>query len=715
MGKHARLPASDAAPETAAAAVHRIHRPQTRYYAFLSYSHKDQAMADWLHRELERFRVPRSLAGHLTDNGVIPKRLKPIFRDRHELAAADDLGEEIREALASSRFLIVLCSPDAAKSRWTNAEIEAFKRSHPEGFVLAAVVAGEPFASDIPGRESEESFPPALTQKYDRRGRPTGKRAEPLAADLREAGDGRRIGFLKLVAGMLGVGLDELVRRETTYRHRRLAWLAAASLGGMAVTSTLAITAIQARDAARDQRREAEGLVAFMLGDLKDKLEPIGRLAALDGVGQRVLAYYSKQDASELSDAGLLQRSQALSLTAQVAYQRMDLETAQQLYRQAMQGTAEAIRRNPDDPQRLYDHAQNVFWIGDIARDLGRSDQAEAAYREYKRLADRMMSLEPDNLRWRMEGLYARLNIGIVLRNQRRFAEAARQFSETLGPMQALASIDPKNSEYQQHTSAFLAWSADAESDLGQLDSAIRLRERQISFLRRLLAGGEPNAALRSELIPAHQGLAILYVSTGQSERGIDQLRRALAEADRLLPIEPDNLFWKGLATQARLELAKTLLSLGRSAEADKEARAGCRLAAQVHDRDQGASWRHLQTNCLTLRSRLELELGGAADASRLAELALASARAERSEDSTRVRYRVAAILRHIGDIRRRMGDTGGAMVAWAAALAELPTNVPERPWEMHERAEILSRLGRADDARPIVQRLEAIGYQRTI
>ena len=38
-----------------------------------------------------------------------------------------------------------------------------------------------------------------------------------------KTGDGRRIGFLKLVAGMLGVGLDDLVQRETTRRQRRLA------------------------------------------------------------------------------------------------------------------------------------------------------------------------------------------------------------------------------------------------------------------------------------------------------------------------------------------------------------------------------------------------------------------------------------------------------------------------------------------------------------
>ncbi len=206
MVKLAQLPANDGAPPAAAADVHHIVRPQVRYYAFLSYSHKDSELADWLHRELEDFRVPHALAGKLTANGVVPRRLKPVFRDQHELAAADDLGDEIRGALASSQFLVVLCSPDAARSRWTNAEIEEFKRTRPDGCVLAAIASGEPFASEMPGREAEECFPPALRQKFDRRGRPTGKRAEPLAADLRDDGEGRRIGFLKLVAGMLGVG-----------------------------------------------------------------------------------------------------------------------------------------------------------------------------------------------------------------------------------------------------------------------------------------------------------------------------------------------------------------------------------------------------------------------------------------------------------------------------------------------------------------------------
>ena len=380
MAKLARLPRLDRSAEGEPEI--RVPRLRTRFYAFLSYSHKDKDLADWLHRELEKFRVPHALAGKLTANGVVPRRLTPIFRDQHDLSAGGDLADEIKAALAASQFLVVLCSPTAAKSRWTNQEIESFKRTRPEGCVLAAVAAGEPFASEIPGREEEECFPPALRYKYDRRGHQTAKRADPLAADFRDVGEGRRLAFLKLVAGMLGVGLDELVRREQTRHQRNLAYVAAASIAGMAVTSTLAVTALQARNEARDQRREAEGLVAFMLGDLRAKLEPIGRLDALDGVGSRVLAYYSKQDTSQLPDEALVQRSQALNMMGEVAFNRGDLKQAKGLYQQAMAGTAEALRRSPDDASRIYDHAQNVFYVGEVARFAGHPAEAEADWRE---------------------------------------------------------------------------------------------------------------------------------------------------------------------------------------------------------------------------------------------------------------------------------------------------------------------------------------------
>src|SRR3954464_6494526 len=110
MTKLARLPADDRAP-AGDADVGRTPRLRTRYYAFLSYSHNDKELADWLHRELEAFRVPHSLAGKLTANGVVPHRLTPVFRDQHDLSAGGELGDEIKAALAASQFLVALCSP----------------------------------------------------------------------------------------------------------------------------------------------------------------------------------------------------------------------------------------------------------------------------------------------------------------------------------------------------------------------------------------------------------------------------------------------------------------------------------------------------------------------------------------------------------------------------------------------------------------------------
>ena len=697
-----RLELSSASAGTTAAANAALAH---HYFAFLSYSHADSAEADWLHQELERFRVPSTLAGRLTANGVIPKRLTPIFRDRHELAAGESLTEEIRVALAVSRCLIVLCSPAAAKSKWTNAEIESFKRMHPDGCVIAAIIAGEP------GRKGDDCFPNALTQQYDRRGRPTGRRAEPLAADLRGSGDGKRLGLLKIIAGILGVGLDDLVQRDHLRRQRRLAAITGGSFLGMLVASGLAVTAIQARDAARDQRREAESLVEFMVVDLRKKLEPIGRLDALDGVGSRVLQYYGKQDPSELSDRGLEQRSSALNMLAQVALLRGNLTEAQQLSQQASAGTAERLRRSPEDPQRLFDHAQNIFWDGEIARNRGQMAEAEADYREYKRLADKMVALDPNNLKWRMEVLYANENLGIVLLNQRRFAEASGQFETALHAMESLSAVDPSNRDYQKELANALYWIAESQRSEGNFGGAIAARERQLSLIDRLLGDGS-DVELRRQSMVAHLSLGVLFGEQSQPKAAIDDLQSTITEADRLVPLDPTNAVWKMVAANARLELAKDLLALGREEDAGRQIMAGCGLVTGLRARgaDTGRV-RVIQTDCLMMRARLALASDQTAEASSAAENAVRSATTEH-QDPVTDRYRIALACLLQGNVRQRAGASSSATAAWNAGLGQLPAGAAERPWEMNVRAELLRRLGRSAEARPLTARLAAIGYR---
>ncbi len=240
------------------------------YRGFMSYSHRDRRVADRLHRKLEGYRTPKRLVGTPGRDGPVPSRVSPIFRDREELPTSADLGEMIREALAGSRYLIVVCSPRSARSRWVNEEVLTFKRLGGDDRVLAIIVDGEPNASDHPDQADEECFPPALRYEVGPDGELTDERAEPIAADAREIGDGPADARLKLLAGLLGVGFDQLKRREAARRQKRLA-ISAGVLGVVAaIMLALTVFALISRADAIEQRGIANERTRQSLQRLSD-------------------------------------------------------------------------------------------------------------------------------------------------------------------------------------------------------------------------------------------------------------------------------------------------------------------------------------------------------------------------------------------------------------------------------------------------------------
>lgn len=212
------------------------------YAAFISYSHSDEKPARWLHSQLEAHTRPPCS----TDTGrarLFGRPLGKVFRDRWEFAAGGDLKAEIEAALRRSEALVVLCSPRAAQSPYVQAEIEYF-RAKVGGPIVPLIVEGEP----------PECFPPALRD------------VELLGADLREGGDERRLAFLKVVAGILGVGLDDLVRREDAAQRRRRvigASVLAVFAASVIVSLSLFGDAQRGREASIElrQRRSAEAVL----------------------------------------------------------------------------------------------------------------------------------------------------------------------------------------------------------------------------------------------------------------------------------------------------------------------------------------------------------------------------------------------------------------------------------------------------------------------
>ncbi len=95
-----------------------VDRNTFRYRAFLSYSHRDRELGDRLHRELENYRIPRDLAGKATAFGSVPRKLRPIFRDRYDLEAGHSLREQLIDALNSSTSVPSAVSTRSMKKGW---------------------------------------------------------------------------------------------------------------------------------------------------------------------------------------------------------------------------------------------------------------------------------------------------------------------------------------------------------------------------------------------------------------------------------------------------------------------------------------------------------------------------------------------------------------------------------------------------------------------
>ena len=157
---------SDSSKELEKAAK-EFKEKEYKFDAFISYRHvePDQSIAKQLHQMIESFKPPREF------NKEGKKTTFRVFRDREELAARD-LSSSIEEALAESRYLIVLCSKRTPLSEWCEKEIRTFRQLHGDERIIPVLIEGEP----------DEAFPAPLKQL--KRGADQSL-ADVLAADIR--------------------------------------------------------------------------------------------------------------------------------------------------------------------------------------------------------------------------------------------------------------------------------------------------------------------------------------------------------------------------------------------------------------------------------------------------------------------------------------------------------------------------------------------------
>jgi len=501
------------------------------YRAFLSYSHADEQAARKLHRWLETYRIPARLVGTDTRAGPVPARLAPIFRDRNELPAATSLGEEVRQALAQSEALLVLCSPAARASRWVEAEIALFRTLHPDRPVLAALIDGEP----------QDSFPAALTAIG-----PSGEPLEPIAADFRPDHDGTKLARFKIVAGLTGLALDQIIQRDAQRQLRRViavTFLATVLTLSMAL---MLLFAVRARTEAENQRRQAEGLIEFMLTDLRQRLEGVGRLDVLNSVNKRALAYYSEQsDLSDLPVESLERRARILHAMGEDDHAAGNYPSALAKFNEAHRVTGTLLAADPDDPQRIFAHAQSEFWLGYVDYMASNREAALRRFLAYRTLAEQLLEAAPDNVAYRRELAYAQGNICTVTIAMKETARGFEACTRALATMQRVKELAPGDASVDADLANRHAWVADALQQQGKLGRAFAERQKEADLIRDLMNRDPKNTTYLEAWMLSRYSMAQLLHEMGSEAEAQNLKKEALGDVSRLISADPQNNDWR--------------------------------------------------------------------------------------------------------------------------------------------------------------------------
>lgn len=553
-----------------------------RYKAFICYSHQNSKSASRLMRQLEAYRVPKHLGGKQRRN--TPKNLGKMFRDREELSASDCLDSKLLEAIKQSEFLIVVCSPSAARSGRVNEEITQFIRYRDSRNILCYIVDGEPQFGSVACLDEQDCVAPALGKLYLQSGQ------IPVAADARDVGDGPAKALLKIVAGLLHVGLDELIQRNAKRHQNRLMGVTAASISFAIFSAILLVRANLAEGEAQRatldaqlQNERSEDLIQFMLEDLAGiKLEQLGRLDVIDAVIEEVAAHYSRQEDSELGPLGLTRKSIAYQKLGQVYFRRNMHDSADELFDYAYRTTTALTQRYPDSHEAIFAHVRSLYWIGLSNIFRGQYAAAETAWRERVRFGELLLENDDHSeMVWSALG-DIHVHLGWALMEMGRPSEAYVEFQKGLNARQENADRFSDNIKWQNNLAGGYYHVQWAQLYLGMNDLASRNAKISNQKYERLTLEDPLDVRARGNYARSLRWLAEAEIANLDYILAENHLRESVKVHEELLDYEPNNTTFQYQACVSSVMLVEVLVAIEKVDAASQAAKAVCSDVSEV-------------------------------------------------------------------------------------------------------------------------------------
>lgn len=195
-----------------------------KFFAFISYSSLDYKWGKRIQEKLEHYRMPTTLC---SKHGWKRKPMRPVFFAPTDILPRG-LTAELQERLKASRNLIVVCTPNSARSEWVGKEIAFFHQLGRTQQIQFFIVYGIPHS----GNPETECFNPIVNEL----GLP-----EILGANIHEkiyrwTWLNEERAYVQLITKLLGVEFDSIWQRHKRMLIRQVVmWI----VGGVAILTSL--------------------------------------------------------------------------------------------------------------------------------------------------------------------------------------------------------------------------------------------------------------------------------------------------------------------------------------------------------------------------------------------------------------------------------------------------------------------------------------------
>ena len=461
------------------------------------------------------------------------------------------------------------------------------------------------------------------------------------------------------------------------------------------------------------RRAQAEEMIGFMVGDLRMKLEPVGRLDILDDVAARALAYSASLDPARLSPEEMVRNAKALHQLVQVRIAQGRLDEALQAASRANSLTDAAAKRDPQSADVQFGVAMSQFSMANVHRlrsELPLALQHAEAYRD---VTAKLLAAHPGNREYQAERDYGQAAVATILELQGDLARAANIYENSVTQRRERAMADPANATERAQLAVALNKLGFVRQRLGDLAAARRHFDEELSIYEALTSADPAQKRWRERLINSHSYVGGLLDATGDEEGAIAHRRTEIAIGTELHRHDPANADWHRNLAVAKMHLGDLLRRRGNIAGALTLIGDAERLLEElVARKDARKSWRKDLAVVRTAHARALLAGGRVAQAVIVSRRASAEIASTGLTDPLARRHEAEAAMT-LGEALAASGDEAAARTEWrrAGKILEPLASSSSDPLLLDLWSRTLLRLERQADAEAVLGRLDRFGY----